>query len=339
MNKTKQTCLHAPATMTVLLFLFVIISSDAARAQNGQIASGVQQAGSEAAVKLPMLGKHTFVPSDYVPGPFIQTYIRNALGYAQSVELTSPPIVIAGETVGGLKGDLLFAVLEFEYQHAVKEWLAVSAQVQALSRLGTETQSLLYQGVTAAAGFKLGWLFKLWRNDRMLLSGTVNLMNNSFTTINLAQYIENIIAAGGLSPENKLVNATPSVRGGGGLRWAYGVSQLVGLTFAVEGSYGESMTLRAGNQWYLDLGGGVSLDLYAKHDIPLGFVIGFRQASVAELGGDLDDQARNGIFRIAYTGRKDFNVGLESYFQSARPNNLEKPVRSMGTVMTMRYYF
>jgi hypothetical protein len=279
------------------------------------------------------------VPSDYVPGPFIQTYIRNALGYAQSVELTAPAITIGGETVGGLKGDLLFAALEFEYQHAVKEWLAVDVQVQALSRLGTETQSLLFQGVTAAAGYKLGWLFRLWRNDRMMLSGTANVMNNSFTTINLAQYIENIIAAGGLTPENKLVNATPSLRGGGGLRWAYGVSQLVGLTLSVEGSYGESMTLRAGNQWYLDLGGAASLDLNAKHGIPLGFVIGFRQASVAELGGDLDDKARNGILRISYTGEKEFSVGLESYFQSARPSNLEEPVQSMGTVVTMRYYF
>jgi hypothetical protein len=129
------------------------------------------------------------------------------------------------------------------------------------------------------------------------------------------------------------------VRGGVGLRWAYGVSQLVGLTFSAEGSYGESMTLRAGNQWYLDAGGAVSLNLNEKHGIPLGFVIGFRQASVAELGGDLDDKARNGIFRISYTGRNDFSVGLESYFQSARPNNLENPVRSMGTVITMRYYF
>jgi hypothetical protein len=337
MNKRKKNCSPALVTMTVLLF--VMNSFVLARAQSSPADSSLRQEGSEGAVKLPQLGRHTFVPSDYVPGPFIQTYIRNALGYAQSVELTAPPITIAGETVGGLKGDLLFAVLEFEYQHAVKEWLAVNAQIHALSRLGTETQSLLFQGVTAAAGFKLGWLFKLWRNDRMLLSGAMDVMNNSVTIIDLAQYIEGIIAAGGLTPDNKLVNVTPSVRGGGGLRWAYGVSQLVGLTFSVEGSYGESMTLRTGNQWYLDLGGAASLDLYAKHGIPLGFVIGFRQASVASLGGDLDDKARNGILRISYTGRKDFSVGMESYFQSARPNNLEKPVRSMGTVVTMRYYF
>lgn len=337
MNKKRQGRAYVPAAMIVILcVLFCVV---AVRAQNDQTAAGTQQASGEVTVKLPHLGEHVFVPSDYVPGPFIQTYIRNALGYAQSVELTAPPIVIAGKTVGGLKGDLLFAVLEFEYQHAVKDWLAVDVQVQGLSRLGTETQSLLFQGVTAAVGYKLGWLFRLWRNERMLLSGKLDVMNNSFTTINLAQYIENIIAAGGLSPENKLVNATPSVRGGGGLRWAYGVSQLVGLTFAIEGSYGESMTLRAGNQWYLDLGGAASLNLYEKHGIPLGFVIGFRQASVAELGGDLDDKARNGVFRLSYTGRKDFSLGLESYFQSVRPNNLEKPVRSMGTVMTMRYYF
>ena len=173
----------------------------------------------------------------------------------------------------------------------------------------------------------------------MLLAGTMNVRNNSFTTINLAQYVENIIAAGGLAPENKLVNATPSVRGGGGLRWAYGLSQLTGLTAFMEGSYGESMTLREGNRWYLDFGAAASLNLYAKHGIPLGFVIGFRQASVAELGGDLDDQARNGILRIAFTGRNDFSLGLESYFQSARLSRLEKPVRSTGSVLTMRYFF
>src|SRR5262245_26922389 len=241
MNKRLQTCAHALNTITVWLFLFVTILADSVRSQSSQADSSRSRKSSEETIKLAHLGKHTFVPSVYVPGPFIQTYIRNSLGYAQSVELTTPPIEIGGETVSGLKGDLLFAVLEFEYQHAVKEWLAVNVQIQGLSRLGTETQSLLFQGVTAAAGFKLGWMFKLWRNDRMLLSGTINLMNHSFTTINIAQYIENIIAAGGLDPDNKLVNATPSARGGGGLRWAYGVSQLVGLTFSVEGSYGESM--------------------------------------------------------------------------------------------------
>lgn len=337
MNKRRKTRALMPAAMTVLLL--AMISTVSARAQSGQADSSLKQESSEATVKLPHLGEHIFVPSDYVPGPFIQTYIRNALGYAQSIELTTPPIVIGGQTVGGLKGDLLFAVLEIEYQHAVKDWLAVSVQFQGLSRLGTETQSLLFQGVTAGAGFRLGWLFRLWHNERMLLSGVINVMNNSFTTINLAQYIENIIEAGGLDPDHKLVNVTPSARAGGGLRWAYGVSQLVGLIFSIEGSYGESMTLRAGNQWYLDFGGAASLNLYEKHGVPLGFVIGFRQASVAELGGDLDDTAHNGVLRISYTGRKDFSLGLESYFQSAKSSNLEKPVRSMGTVVTMRYYF
>ena len=339
MTKRNQIDAKLRATLAFLVLSLMLISAVSAGTPSSQPDSSHQQESSATGFKLPHLSQHTFVPSIYVPGPFIQTYIRNSLGYAQSVELTTPPIVIGGEEVGGLEGDLLFAVLEFEYQHAIKKWLAVNVQVQGLSRLGTEAQSLLFQGVTAAAGFKLGWMFQLWRNERMLLAGTMNVRNNSFTTINLAQYVENIIAAGGLAPENKLVNATPSVRGGGGLRWAYGLSQLTGLTAFMEGSYGESMTLREGNRWYLDFGAAASLNLYAKHGIPLGFVIGFRQASVAVWGGDLDDQARNGILRIAFTGRNDFSLGLESYFQSARLSRLEKPVRSTGSVLTMRYFF
>jgi len=320
--------------LSLLVFIISSLSAQEASPGNNQ-----PRETGQAADRMPKLQEHVFVPSDFIKDPFIKTYIRNSLGLASSMNYDFPAITIGNREVTGVQGGLMFTLLEFEYQHAIKEWLAVGGGVQVLGRFGTETPSLLAQGITAGYGFELHWLFKLWQNEKMMLSGSLNLWNNSFTGINLHDFIRQIIEDGGLEPDNKLVRNTPSVRGGGGLRYAYGLSDLVGLKLYFESGYGESILRRAESQWFFEFGGALSLNIKNRTDVPLGFLLGYQQNSFPLLGDGVSDDIRNIVFRISYTGTRDFSIGLEGFYQITKPEGFEESIKSTGTLISMRYYF
>ena len=177
---------------------------------------------------IPVLGEHKFMPNSIVKDPFIKTYIRNSVGIGQALDLDIPIVEIGENQVLGLRGDLMFASLDFEYQHSVKDWLAVWGRFNILARIGNDTQALLSQGITAVTGFEFGWVFKLMKKDNTMLSLSFNIENGSATIINLLEYINKIIDDD-YSYNNSLVNNVQSLRGGSGLRFAWSVSKLFGF--------------------------------------------------------------------------------------------------------------
>lgn len=296
------------------------------------LAAEAQQATSE--VKLPQLGRHTFVVNDLVDDPFIKTYVRNSVGIGNVSDFEVPLAVIDDDTITGFTGDLLFATLEFEYQHAVKDWIAARGSFRLAGRLGTGVQSLLASGVTAANEFELGWLIKLLRSDRAMLSGSLNINNGDVTAINVLRFVENIID----DQPASLIRTTPSLRGGGGLRFAYGLSPLFGFTLFGDLGYGESADQRAASDWYYKAGGGLSLNLNGRTSIPLGFSVGLRGESLP-VSSDVDNDIFEVLFRMAYTGRDDFSLSVDINYGDLPFTGLREGGR-LGTVrLNMRYYF
>ena len=61
----------------------------------------------------------------------------------------------------------------------------------------------------------------------------------------------------------------------------------------------------------LELGGLASLDLCTRTKLPIGLLLGYTHTSYPESSGDLVEKVGNTTFRIAYTGRREFSLGLE----------------------------
>ena len=295
------------------------------------------QAARASEFKRPVLGGHAFLANNLVPDPFIKTFIRNTVALGRAVDLVIlPSLEIGGDTIVGLKGDLLFAALGFEYQHAVKDWLAARGEINVLGRLGTDLGALLASGVTAATGFNLGWLIRLFESERTLLSGSLELSSNNFTIVNLTRFVEDIID----DRPARLVRNTPAVRGGGGLRFAWGLSPFFGLTAQAAGGYGESVERTADDQFYLDLGGTIDFDLLAISAVPIGVLLGFKHASFPDAGGDdVRDDIRTGLLRIAYNGRSDFIIGLDVEALQFDSRTLNQTVNFGSLGISLRYYF
>jgi hypothetical protein len=287
------------------------------------------------ALKRPAIGGHTFLSSDAVPDPFVRSFVRQSLGIAQAVDLQFPLGIIDGDTLLLLEGDLTYAVLDFEYQHAVKDWLAARGRFNLRSRLGTDGTSLLAAGVQVNTGFEFGWLIRLLQTDKTILSASAEVGKRSFTVVDIRQFVLDIVD-GVSNPQ--LVDNVPTVRGTGGLRFGWGVSRLFGLTALLEVGYGDASRRDQDGVFLYTLGSNLDFDVGAVTPVPISVGVGYSQTSVIEqVDGDSD--SRTVVVRLGYTGRPDFVIGVDIVGNALRDVNIAETVKSFGGVLTMRYYF
>ncbi len=291
---------------------------------------------AEEDLKIPHLNGHQFTTNTLTGDPFIKTYIRNTLGIGQSIDLFVPILEIDGGKVYGLKGNLLKAILEFEYQQAVKDWVAFRVQVRVTGRLGTGAQSLLASGVTANTGFEFGWLFKLAEGEKTALSGTLNLWNNSATVVDFLGFVDGVVNP----PIPPLVKTVPTTRGGGGLRYAWAASDLVGFIFKGDMGMGESIDRRKNSdEWFFNFAAATDFDLKTKTAVPLGLALGYKFDTFPEVGEELADAKHDLVFRISYTGTTDFLLSLDFTYGWFQLKDEAEATKFTSTLLNLRYYF
>ncbi len=286
-------------------------------------------------LRIPHLNGHQFTTNTLTGDPFVKTYIRNTLGIGQSIDLFVPITEIDGGQVLGLKGDLLKAILEFEYQQAVKDWVAFRVQARVTGRLGTGAQSLLASGVSANTGFEFGWLFKISEGEKTALSATLNLWNNSVTLVDFLGFVDGIIEG----ENNSLVKTVPTTRGGGGLRYAWAASDLVGFIFKGETGIGESVDRSNSDEWFFNFAAAADFDLKTKSDVPLGLALGYKIDTFPEQGEDLANAKHDLVFRISYTGTTDFLLSLDFNYGWFKVKEKSESAKFTSTLLNLRYYF
>ncbi|NOX66284.1 MAG: hypothetical protein GXO85_10975 [Chlorobi bacterium] len=311
--------------------LFVITPVEA------QTGSSTDQTSDQ--IKLPVLNDHKFVVNSYVRSPFIKTYFRNTLGAGVAMDLNVPILIIDNKPLVGLRGNLTFLTVEFEYQYAVNSWLAVFGEVGMQSRFGTETQALIAQGVNATYGFALGWMFKLLETDKVMLSATANLWNLSGTVINFYNFIQDIIDNGGLRPENRLIYSKDYIQGGGGLRVAWAASELIGVNGLSEFAFGESLDNK-GTKVFYNIAGSIDIDLMKAWSVPIGFALGATINTFLSSGDNsVDSKATSAFLRTSYTGRDDLLISLDMTFNRIPVSQSNQTLNGMTSTISMEYYF
>jgi len=306
-------------------------------APSQDLSAGDLQRGSTGSPGI--LGGHEFVPSSYLPDPFVRTSLRTGLGFGMTPELVVPLVTINDTSLFGLKGSLLFALLDVEYQQRIRDWLAVRGRVKVIGRMADETPALISQGVTLFSIFELGWLIRIEESDRFLLSGSLGIRNSSMTDVYLQRFIEGIIENGRITPANKLVQTTPTLRGSAGLQGAYAMSDLVGLTFSGDLDYGESADRFSPAEWSYSLSAAVDFNLLKSTGTPAGFIFGMETRSVA-LGQRAGSQSAWTIFgRIGYTGSREFSLGIDLGYELMSVRGMEGRQGFLSALIDTRLYF
>ena len=314
------------------LFSAILLVVAAVAASSGPV---LAQDSGDGEWKAPHKNGHTFSPVTGVPDAFVRSYIRNNLGMSQTADVEIPLGIIDGDTLFASRGSLLFVNLTVEYQQTIKDWIAFRAKFKVDGRLGTGTSALLTSGVSAATGFELGWLMRLMETDRGYMSLSFDVKNSSFTTINIRDFVQDIING----EDAELVKDTPSMRAGVGLRYSHAFSPLVGLISYFETGYGESVDRVSEDEWFTEFGATVDFDLAAVGWVPIGLAVGYQQDSFPEGGADITDVVRGVVFRIGYTGRKDLALGLNFQYSTFPSDQLEDKIKATGVSLDLRYYF
>ena len=147
------------------------------------------------------------------------------------------------------------------------------------------------------------------------------------------------IDSGRITPDNKLVDSSPTITSSLDLRYAYAASDMVGIQTMLAGAYGESINRRTGSDWAWRFGLAVHLDLLESTDVPIGFIGAYQIATLPDRGEDIDDRTQAFMLNISYTGRRELGLGVDLEYQRIPLRGMEEPVGFMTAGINMQYFF
>jgi hypothetical protein len=255
----------------------------------------------------PTLYEHKFTSNTLVDGPFLDTYFSLTAGMGASSNYDFP-LVINGKEISGLFGQITYVGINVKYQQKINNWLAFSAAADMKGRLGSEKISLITEGVNIASSMNFGWLFKAYENKKVMLSCGLGISNNTITFFNLTEFIKKIIQDTGITPGNKLVRTTNLTAGILGIKFAYAFNRTFGCIGKINIGYGE--TVSSASKGYFDAGVYIDADLNPRWSVPIGFGVGYNWNNFSQEEVSLTNPQKI-LFKINYTGSKDFDLGVE----------------------------
>ena len=289
---------------------------------------------------LPVLNKHYFTPNTNFPSPFITTFFQTGIGGGVTLN-TIPIYTNDGNTVAGtLEGENSFVTADIKVQVEAKQWLAVWFRYLANARIGSSTPTVFAHGVTSLTGFEFGWMLRLFHSDKSQLTGTLSIKNSTVNAINVSGFIKDYINNPD-SIDTPISKEKNPLEGGAGIRYAYAFNDLIAIQAFLNGSYGESVVKDDRNVWKFNIGILGSVNFIDRYDVPVGVNLGYGVRKLALFESNKEEDIRLLMLKIAYTGREEYNIGLEfSHINSVSPLiKGENEMEFLTTSIALVYFF
>ena len=283
-----------------------------------------------------ILGGHYFTLNSRIKSPFILTNVRNSLGIGGMTDIKYPLVEVGGTEYVNLQGDIFVALLDFEYQHAVKAWLAVWIHLGLAGRLGNSVGTLVKQGIDYATIFDIGWMIKIYRNDRFALSTSIQVKNGNYSFINLEQFIGDLINN---VPGASLTRSNNLVYGLAGLKAAYGINDFLGFNAMVNLGYGEAVQRELDNKWFTILGINADMNFTNVISAPVSLTLGYLHNFYSSENDDVSILTNLFLAQISYIGRPDFILSLDLSYSKELTDAEDNDIWMTTAMLTMRYLF
>jgi hypothetical protein len=287
---------------------------------------------------IPRLEEHQFVPVLALDEPFMTTHLQMGVALGWTLNATQPIYSLDPSDsvqVGEVPSDQFLTGIAARYQQRVKDWLVARIELDVAGRLGTDTSSLLNDGITGAMSYGVGWMMRAYRSESVLVSGSVSLTSANATFVNLSDYVEDLLAG---EEDAQLVRPRASLSGIGGAHAAWGINRRFGLLGALKVGYGESFDGRGANEWFVDVRAAVSYDTREDLSIPIG--LGLTGAySQLNFTSETDEGTWFWNLRIAGQGRADFSAGVELQNTYIVVTDQPDRVQFFEVRIDMRYFY
>jgi hypothetical protein len=289
---------------------------------------------------LPILNGFRFIPSDVVKDPFINTFIKLNIGSGAALGLESYVRNLQGNVFDTLSGDLSYINGEIEFQYAINNWLAVSGNYNGSGRLGNNAYTILTSGISYTTGYGLAGKIKIWQNEKMFLSGSIEYSSNKVSLYSFYDFVKMVYETGGNldSAKNSLLQKENLPQTLLNLNYAYAPTNWFG--FLGVAGFGVGKSFERKDRGNIRLGAAASIDfLNVKYiHFPIGILASVRYNKFSETGENIDNLLTYG-FRIGYTGHKDFDIGIENTYQNLNYSKSDQKVKTLLTSFKIRYYF
>lgn len=321
--------------------------ADSSKTEGEEAASGADQEIKQDR-KLPILDGHRFIPSSTVPDPFITTYLRSNTGFGLLLD-ASIPVLTEADTIAVLEGDIAFALLGFEYQQAIVDFLALRIGFGGAIRTGTNGETLLAEGLNATYSFAVGLTGRVFRTENFLLSVVADYANNKLIAMDPFGFAQRVTEECADAPdipqcildsdEELLVTGTSNAITGGA-RGAWSPIDWFGLRGRVELGAGDAFDPESSfSTTILNLGVAADVDLLEVTAVPLGFLLGFDGQLFGRRGSDIAESAKRFNLGLFYTGRQEFSVGVEGIFGRVALSQSDQTIDSITFNFRLRYFF
>jgi hypothetical protein len=306
------------------------------------------EAQSSGAIHVPSgggrtLGPHTFVPSAVVPSPFVGTSFGMAMGGMVAVGIIEAVIVDVGGVQDTLipSGDLAFGSLQFAYQQHLARRFAVRGSASVNVRTGTSARMLFAEGLSGITAFSLGGMASLFRDERHMLTATLDLRRNNLTELTPKDFAEYVGQWGIDSLDHwgeHLLHDRRSGRAVAGVRGAWTLRPWLGVTGMIEG--GPANLYEAGSIFATTLGVGGSIDFAKlKHAVPIGLSLGWGHTSAPSRSDDIFGSTAVVGLGVYYTARPEFAIGIDLQSSTTKLVETGQSVHASGGRFALRYDF
>jgi hypothetical protein len=285
---------------------------------------------------LPRLGDHRFVLSTTFPDPFVATYARSMTGVGLA-EGDVPADTTGLGTATSKAGNSVLLVLGFEYQQALGNRFALWGNFGGGGRVGASDQSALVEGVSVSTGFQVGVLVEAWRTRRLLVSGSLDIGRSLVLEVTPAEFARSLTRNMGAVDQARedLFDSRDPLTSRLGARIAVAPAAWVGLS-----ALGEAGVLGFSDQsqeFSWATGVSASFDLLPPTGVPIGFATTYRNDQLTTLRGG-SERVSTFELAIAFTGRDEFDIGLEGTWTEVPGLNQAK-INILMLRTRIRYFF
>jgi hypothetical protein len=287
---------------------------------------------------LPILNNFRFIPSDVIYDPFITTFIKLNVGTGLALDLNSYVRDLQGNIRDTVSGDLSYISADIQFQYAVNNWLAFNINFGGYGRLGTNTYTILTQGVSYATSFGVGGKAKIWQNEKMMFSTTLDFRFQDVYLYSIYDFVKEVYEEGEIDSTSSLLSEDQINYTFINLNYAWAPADWWGVTAIVGFGIGEAFQTSVRGSFRSGASVSVDFNNIKAIEFPIGLLASIKYNSAGESASDVKNIFTYG-FKIAYTGHKDFDIGIENTYQSLNYELLDEKINTILSSFCLRYYF
>lgn len=308
------------------LFILILISTGIVSAQD--------ESGNRDS-KRNVLNGHTFQSTGVFRSPFISTDLQANVGFGSTPSLRITGVEIDGEELFAFEGKIAFVNAKVTYRQRFTPWLAMYISGDMAGRVGTNLTTILADGINTISGGRIGWLIRIKHSKKLLLAANIHVSNRTANVINVRKFVNDIINE---ESNPSVTNKIPAMVMEAGLRGAYAFNPTYAIQFFTELDYGESFQ-RENTQAYFSFGALGEMDLYPKHNVPVGLALGYVLTSDPESITANSGFSNILVGKLGYTASREFELGLELSYFNVELSSVEDNVSVAKALLVMKFFF